>query len=89
VRAQQPIRVGFSQAAAHAPDITSEKQVAHDMRAFLTSFLITFPELAELEVYISGESYAGFYIPWIADHIVRTQTSLDYSRRSSRTGTLQ
>ena len=28
---------------------------------------------AGAELYISGESYAGFYIPWIASHIVRSQ----------------
>eukprot|EP00603_Paraphysomonas_imperforata_P008471 CAMPEP_0114448742 /NCGR_PEP_ID=MMETSP0103-20121206/20494_1 /TAXON_ID=37642 ORGANISM="Paraphysomonas imperforata, Strain PA2" /NCGR_SAMPLE_ID=MMETSP0103 /ASSEMBLY_ACC=CAM_ASM_000201 /LENGTH=573 /DNA_ID=CAMNT_0001620791 /DNA_START=40 /DNA_END=1761 /DNA_ORIENTATION=+ len=77
---EQPIRVGFSQASKNAEDITTEKQVSHDMRAFLTSFLRTFPDLATLPVFISGESYAGFYIPWIADHIVRMQEASDYIR---------
>lgn len=25
------------------------------------------------ELFISGESYAGFYVPWIAEHIVKMQ----------------
>lgn len=25
------------------------------------------------ELFLSGESYAGFYIPWIAEHIVSKQ----------------
>lgn len=77
---QQPIRVGFSQASADAPDITSEVQVKRDMRSFLTSFFTVFKELADLPVYISGESYAGFYIPWIADHLLRTQENGHYDR---------
>ena len=26
-----------------------------------------------VELFIAGESYAGFYIPWIAEHIVQMQ----------------
>lgn len=51
--------MGFSPASDQAPDITSEQQVAHDMRSFLTSFLTVFQEFEDMQVYISGESYAG------------------------------
>jgi carboxypeptidase C (cathepsin A) len=26
-----------------------------------------------VEIFIAGESYAGFYVPWIAEHIVQMQ----------------
>lgn len=38
---------------------------------FLTAPLLTL--LPGAELFIAGESYAGFYIPWIAEHIVRSQ----------------
>ena len=38
-----------------------------------------FPEYTGVPVFISGESYAGAYIPHIADHIV--QYNLDSSFR--------
>jgi carboxypeptidase C (cathepsin A) len=28
---------------------------------------------ADVEIFIAGESYAGFYVPWIAEHIVKMQ----------------
>ena len=34
---------------------------------------ILFCSIPGAELFISGESYAGFYIPWIAEHIVRSQ----------------
>lgn len=70
---EQPIRTGFSQAASGARLIRSEQMVAEDFRGFLSSFLDVFPYLQGLPVYISGESYAGFYIPWIAHHILYAQ----------------
>ena len=33
----------------------------------------SFYSIPGAELFISGESYAGFYIPWIAEHIVRSQ----------------
>jgi carboxypeptidase C (cathepsin A) len=72
---EQPIRTGYSTAANGAPIIHSEKQVARDFHNFLKSFLRVFTDLADAEVYISGESYAGMYIPSIAEYIVKAQLS--------------
>jgi hypothetical protein len=30
-----------------------------------------------VELFIAGESYAGFYIPWMAEHIVKEQLMTD------------
>lgn len=59
---EQPIRTGFSLAADGARIISSEKMVAEDMYNFLTSFMKVFPELADAELFVTGESYAGIII---------------------------
>jgi carboxypeptidase C (cathepsin A) len=49
---------------------------------FLVSFLLVFPEYKDVEIYLSGESYAGFYIPWIAETIVKYQMKKKHSTSS-------
>lgn len=43
------------------------------MSAFFTYSVACVLFILDAELFISGESYAGFYIPWIAEHIVRSQ----------------
>ena len=57
--------------------IKSEQAVAEDFFLFLKSFLTVFTEYKDVEVFISGESYAGFYIPYMAAHIVKQQLGLE------------
>ena len=47
----------------------------------MQSFLTVFPEYQGLPVYITGESYGGMYIPWIAQHIVKTQTNNEWEKK--------
>lgn len=70
---EQPVRTGYSVAANNSRLISNEKQIAQDFYQFLTSFLTVFPELADSQVFISGESYAGSYIPSMAQYIVSKQ----------------
>lgn len=37
----------------------------------MTMILLSY--MTEAEIFLSGESYAGFYIPWIAEHIISKQ----------------
>lgn len=76
---EQPIRVGYSQAGGSSHAIQTEYQIARDFRGFMSSLITTFPHLDGVPVYITGESYAGFYIPWIAYHILKKQVAGDYS----------
>jgi carboxypeptidase C (cathepsin A) len=41
-----------------------------------------------VEIFIAGESYAGFYVPWIAEHIVQMQlvTAADGSTSRVKAG---
>lgn len=68
---EQPIRTGFSLASADARTVHNEFQVAEDFAGFMQSFMLSFPELADSEVYITGESYAGMYIPYMAQHVLK------------------
>jgi carboxypeptidase C (cathepsin A) len=69
----------YSTAAAGARIIETGDEVGADFYNFLKSFLSVFEDLRDAEVYITGESYAGFYIPWIANHIVRHQLKMSPS----------
>ncbi|KAI9851251.1 MAG: hypothetical protein M1838_004170 [Thelocarpon superellum] len=60
---EQPVGTGFSQGT---PDATSEADVAAEFLGFWKNFLDTFG-LTDRKVYITGESYAGYYVPYIAD----------------------
>lgn len=63
----QPISTGFS---SGDPDIVDEIGVGNQFYGFLQQFYKVFPELLRKKLYIAGESYAGMYIPYIANRIV-------------------
>lgn len=60
---EQPVGTGFSQGV---PSATSEADVASQFLGFFKNFVDTFA-LQGRKVYIAGESYAGYYVPYIAD----------------------
>lgn len=73
----QPIGTGFSPAAEGAPyAIQNETDVGRDFAGFWKNFMTTF-DLTGRKVYITGESYAGQYIPYIAMYMLE-QNNTDY-----------
>lgn len=75
----QPIGTGFSPAAEGAPaKIVNEDQVAADFMGFWKNFMETF-DLVGRKVYITGESYAGQYIPYIAYNMLETNNTDSYN----------
>ena len=66
-----PIGTGYSYAADPSEYDTSEDQVAADFYVFVRGFLEQHPEFKGREMYITGESYAGHYIPAIAFKLVQ------------------
>lgn len=66
----QPVGTGFSFTTDPSDDVTSEKQVADDVLDFLLEFFDQKPELLENDLFITGESYAGHYVPAVASRIV-------------------
>jgi len=65
----QPVGTGFSKAGPTHIDI-NEDMVAEDMALFLKKFLAKYPQLQGKDFYITGESYAGHYIPAIAHSFI-------------------
>jgi carboxypeptidase D len=70
---EQPVGVGFSQGT---PNITDEVELATQFRGFYKSFFDTF-DLHGWKTYITGESYAGYYVPYIADGFIQANDT-DY-----------
>lgn len=63
---EQPVGVGYSQGT---PNITNEIELAAEFRGFWKNFISTF-DMQTWDVYVTGESYAGFYVPYIADSFI-------------------
>lgn len=62
VYVDQPAGTGFSPGP---PTVNNEIDVANQFNDFWKNFMDTF-ELQGRKVYITGESYAGMYVPYIA-----------------------
>ncbi|OAP63694.1 hypothetical protein AYL99_02921 [Fonsecaea erecta] len=77
VYVDQPIGTGFSPAAPGAPaKINNEVDVGRQFAGFWKNFMTTF-NMTGRKVYITGESYAGQYIPYIASYMI-DQNNTDY-----------
>jgi carboxypeptidase D len=62
LRVEYPIGLGFSTGNVTA---TSEEETAADFLAFFTNFLDIF-EITNFKIYVTGESYAGRYVPYVS-----------------------
>jgi len=65
----QPVGTGFSRCTNPTHYARNEEMVAENFYKFLIKFLVKFPEYNQRNIFITGESYAGHYIPAIADFI--------------------
>ncbi|OBZ72405.1 putative serine carboxypeptidase CPVL [Grifola frondosa] len=67
----QPVGTGYStsDSTGYIPD---EDQMAEDFLGFLANLVKIFPSLATRPLYLTGESYAGTYIPYITKHLFST-----------------
>jgi len=63
----QPVNVGFSYSGG---SVTNTVAAGKDIYALLTLFFEQFPEYAKQDFHITGESYAGHYIPVFAHEIL-------------------
>jgi carboxypeptidase C (cathepsin A) len=66
---ESPGGVGFSKANKDYLN-SSDTSVAQDNYQALLRFFDKFPNLRDNDLYLTGESYAGVYIPRLADVII-------------------
>jgi cathepsin A (carboxypeptidase C) len=72
----QPVGVGFSYDTSRTdPGVTSENDMAENMYEFFQKFFMAYPKYANLDFYISAESYGGHYGPALAGYIVRANSA--------------
>ncbi|KAF6155861.1 hypothetical protein GIB67_039192, partial [Kingdonia uniflora] len=77
---ESPAGVGFSYSNTTSDYKNSgDKRTAADNYAFLVNWLERFPEYKDRDFYISGESYAGHYVPQLA------HTILQHNNRANKT----
>ncbi|RAL37720.1 unnamed protein product [Cuscuta campestris] len=76
---ESPAGVGFSYTNTSS-DLThsGDNRTAHDALNFLIRWMSRFPQYQHREFYIAGESYAGHYVPQLANKI------FDYNKGSSK-----
>ncbi|KAK4704188.1 hypothetical protein P7C70_g2025, partial [Phenoliferia sp. Uapishka_3] len=67
----QPAGTGYSYVTKH-DDVRELAEAAGQVVNFLANLYQVFPEFIHMDTYIAGESYAGQYIPYIADAITKT-----------------
>ncbi|KAL1187819.1 Serine carboxypeptidase-like 49 [Cardamine amara subsp. amara] len=65
----QPVGTGFSYTTDKSDIRHDEIGVSNDLYDFLQAFFAEHPKLAENDFYITGESYAGHYIPAFASRV--------------------
>ncbi|CAL1374420.1 unnamed protein product [Linum trigynum] len=74
---ESPAGVGFSYSANTSfYELVNDTITARDNLAFLQQWLIKFPEYKNRDLYLTGESYAGHYVPQLAQLIVESRSNL-------------
>lgn len=69
---ESPKGVGFSYCEdvnSSAACVNTDESTAQDAYEFLVNFFAAYPEYKKNKFYITGESYAGIYIPMMIDQI--------------------
>ncbi|EAZ03855.1 hypothetical protein OsI_25989 [Oryza sativa Indica Group] len=67
----QPTGTGFSYSSNPRDTRHDEAGVSNDLYAFLQAFFTEHPNFAKNDFYITGESYAGHYIPAFASRVYK------------------
>jgi carboxypeptidase C (cathepsin A) len=74
---EAPAGVGFSYADTAAGLKHNDTSTAEDNYAALQQFYKGFPELAQNDLFIAGESYAGMYVPTLALQVLKHNDQLE------------
>lgn len=76
----QPVGTGYSYVASDSY-VHDLEQATEQFLTFLHSFFQIFPHYLTDDLYISGESYAGQYIPYFADAILNREDTQHWNLR--------
>ncbi|OHW96906.1 serine carboxypeptidase [Colletotrichum incanum] len=71
----QPAGTGFS---VGSPNATTEEEIAQQFLGFYHNWMETFGTKGR-KTHLTGESYAGHYIPYIGDAMIKSNQSADYN----------
>ncbi|XP_076887192.1 serine carboxypeptidase 1-like [Bidens hawaiensis] len=76
---ESPAGVGFSYSNTSSDYKTGDTQTAKDSYTFLINWLERFPEYKTRDFYITGESYAGHYIPQLVELILQQNKNKNHT----------
>ncbi|CAH2052304.1 unnamed protein product [Thlaspi arvense] len=82
-----PVGVGYSYSKDTSDYTTNDTETATDTYAFLVEWFKMFPEFQPNPFYISGESYAGIYVPTLASEVVKGIKNVMRKGKSKETST--
>ncbi|PIA41804.1 hypothetical protein AQUCO_02200319v1 [Aquilegia coerulea] len=64
---ESPAGVGWSYSNTTSDYVTGDSKTANDMHIFFMKWFEKFPDLKSRDLFLTGESYAGHYIPQLAN----------------------
>jgi len=68
---ESPAGVGFSYSNTSSDYNTNDEKTAQDSYTFLLSFFTQFPQFKNHDFFIAGESFAGHYVPQLAQKVLQ------------------
>lgn len=75
---ESPAGVGFSYSANKSYyNLVNDEMTVRDNLAFLQNWLAKFPEYKKRDIFLTGESYAGHYVPQFANAILQSSLKLN------------
>ncbi|XP_066316317.1 serine carboxypeptidase-like 26 [Miscanthus floridulus] len=84
---ESPVGVGFSYSNTTSDqDNIDDGFVAEDSYSFLVNWFRRFPQYKSHDFYISGESYAGHYVPQLAEMVYERNKHLEANQRINLKG---
>ncbi|KFM61846.1 putative serine carboxypeptidase CPVL, partial [Stegodyphus mimosarum] len=81
-----PVGTGFSFTLDDRGYVKNQEEMADDMYEFLQQFFTVFPEYRDNDFYVTGESYAGKYVPSLAYKIHSMGTSANFKFKGMSVG---
>jgi vitellogenic carboxypeptidase-like protein len=77
----QPLGTGFSYAENVESYTIDQTQVSEDMYNVLHQFFELHPQYKDCPLYLTGESYAGKFVPELAHRIIRTEGESNHLKK--------